>query len=79
MIQRIDLDRCTGCGICDPVCPADVIHMDEALGKPVIKYIHHCITCFNCEIFCPVDCVDVYPIVKSRPYPWPPRRTRRAA
>jgi succinate dehydrogenase/fumarate reductase flavoprotein subunit len=26
MIVNIDLDQCTSCGLCDPICPADVIH-----------------------------------------------------
>jgi Pyruvate/2-oxoacid:ferredoxin oxidoreductase delta subunit len=82
MIEAIDLDKCTGCGICDIVCPADVIHMEPAPATggvaglqstfrlPVIKYREHCITCFSCEIFCPEQIVDVHPSVKNRPRPW---------
>jgi Pyruvate/2-oxoacid:ferredoxin oxidoreductase delta subunit len=82
MIERIDLDKCTGCGICDVVCPADVIHMEEVAAAPeipefratrllpVIKFREHCITCFSCEIFCPERIVDVHPSVKNRPRPW---------
>lgn len=83
MIRSIDLAQCTGCGICDAVCPADVIHMEPIADAPllaeglhatqtypVIKYVEHCITCFNCEIFCPDACVDVHPVVKGRPRPW---------
>lgn len=82
MIESIDLARCTGCGICDLVCPADVIHMEDApVGMeveglaqrrplPVIKFREHCITCFSCEIFCPERIVDVHPVVKNRPRAW---------
>ena len=82
MIENIELERCTGCCICDAVCPADVIHMEpvavpveiEGLSRikllPVIKYREHCITCFSCEIFCPEQIVDVHPSVKNRPRPW---------
>jgi Pyruvate/2-oxoacid:ferredoxin oxidoreductase delta subunit len=82
MIETIDLTRCTGCGICDIVCPADVIHMEsvpaaslvEGLKQPkflpVIKFREHCITCFSCEIFCPEKIVDVHPVVKNRPRAW---------
>ena len=82
MIETIDLPRCTGCGICDIVCPADVIHMIETpvasdvpgmtASKllPVIMFREHCITCFNCEIFCPEKIVDVHPVVKNRPRAW---------
>jgi len=82
MIEHIDIEKCTGCGICDWVCPADVIHMEPLLERPqaaglseerllpTIKYREHCITCFNCEIFCPEQIVDVFPVVKNRPRPW---------
>ncbi len=82
MIERIEIEKCTGCGICDAVCPADVIHMEStALASevrglhgvtllPVIKFREHCITCFSCEIFCPEGIVDVHPSVKNRPRPW---------
>jgi formate hydrogenlyase subunit 6/NADH:ubiquinone oxidoreductase subunit I len=81
MIETIEMDKCTGCGVCDAVCPADVIHMEETQvatlpglvehrSRPVIKFREHCITCFNCEIFCPEKIIDVHPIVKNRPRAW---------
>ena len=81
MIEHIEIGKCTGCGICDVVCPADVIHMEPAPVAalpgltstkllPVIRFREHCITCFSCEIFCPEQIVDVHPSVKNRPRPW---------
>ena len=79
MIEHIEIEKCTGCGVCDAVCPADVIHMEPAPTMPelpqtrllpVIKFREHCITCFSCEIFCPEQIVDVHPSVKNRPRPW---------
>ena len=34
MIERIEISKCTGCGICDIVCPADVIHMEPVDNPP---------------------------------------------
>ena len=82
VIEHIEIEKCTGCGICDWVCPADVIHMESAPAPspiaglieerllPVIRYREHCITCFNCEIYCPERIVDVFPVVRNRPRPW---------
>jgi Pyruvate/2-oxoacid:ferredoxin oxidoreductase delta subunit len=82
VIETIDVERCTGCGICDEVCPADVIHMREEVVpsdvpgfsvsrlRPVIAFRAHCITCFNCELLCPEHIIDVHPNVKNRPRPW---------
>jgi formate hydrogenlyase subunit 6/NADH:ubiquinone oxidoreductase subunit I len=70
MIRTIRDDTCLRCGICDAVCPADVIHTEPVSRRPTIRYMEHCITCFNCEIFCPTRSIDVYPIVKGRPTPW---------
>jgi Pyruvate/2-oxoacid:ferredoxin oxidoreductase delta subunit len=82
MIEHIELEKCTGCSICDLVCPADVIHMQPAPAEgpvpglrstrllPIIAFREHCITCFSCEIFCPEQIIDVHPSVKNRPRPW---------
>ena len=82
MIEAIDMENCTGCGECDTVCPADVIHMQLADSNapvadireenwlPEIKYREHCITCYNCEIYCPENIVDVHPSVRNRPRAW---------
>ncbi len=52
-IRRIDYSRCTGCGTCADNCPMDVIRMDEATKRPVIKYLADCMSCFLCERDCP--------------------------
>ena len=63
MIENIEIEKCTGCGICDLVCPADVIHMEpapvateiEGLRQvkllPVIKVREHCITLLQLRDF----------------------------
>lgn len=67
MIERIDIERCTGCFVCVDVCPMDVLRVDEEMGLPVIRYPEDCMTCYNCEIQCPEDCIEVDPFRESLP------------
>jgi len=71
VIERIDNDLCTGCGICVNSCPMDVIRMDEESKKAVIKYPEDCMLCLYCEYDCPVHAIYVSP-VKAAPVvlPW---------
>lgn len=70
-IEKIDVDICNGCKICVDVCPVDVIRFNEIADKPYIAYQEDCIWCFNCEVFCPVNCIEVMPTKARRiPVPW---------
>jgi coenzyme F420 hydrogenase subunit beta len=42
---------CTRCGVCDPICPTDVIRFDQ-VGYPVIQ-TEGCIACGLCVDVCP--------------------------
>jgi NAD-dependent dihydropyrimidine dehydrogenase PreA subunit len=56
-IDRIDLEKCNGCGICRGICPEDVIRMKDR--KAFIGYPEDCIACVMCEFFCPVGAISV--------------------
>jgi len=68
-IQRIDPELCVGCGICVDTCIMDVIRMEEADHKAVIKYANDCMTCFCCELECPAKAISVSTQVKP-PLSW---------
>ena len=74
MIRNIDLDLCIrgqNCEfMCEAVCPTDVIRISRDTGVPAVAYHKDCITCFACEVDCPVDAVDVSPIIRMKPQPW---------
>jgi NAD-dependent dihydropyrimidine dehydrogenase PreA subunit len=60
-IERIDEDKCSGCGICTDSCPMDVIRMDETKAKATISYPEDCTLCAICEIDCPQGAIFVGP------------------
>ncbi len=60
MIKNIDLKKCTKCGICEDVCPNDVIRNDGG-SQPYIAYQEDCSTCFICEEECPEKAIEVNP------------------
>ena len=47
-------DRCTGCGLCERVCPAGNISMVD--GRPV--WNHACEQCYGCLQWCPVSAIE---------------------
>jgi NAD-dependent dihydropyrimidine dehydrogenase PreA subunit len=70
-IKRINYDLCTKCGICVEHCAMDVLRMDEATGRPFVKYIRDCQSCFLCEQHCPQGAIYVTPFNEKRePLPW---------
>ena len=53
----IDMDKCTGCGECESICPGDVIYTDERTGKVWVRYPDECWHCGSCRADCPVEAV----------------------
>jgi NAD-dependent dihydropyrimidine dehydrogenase PreA subunit len=60
-IENIDEELCIGCGDCVNSCPMDVIRMDEAREKAVIRYGEECMNCEQCALDCPAEAITVTP------------------
>jgi len=70
-IDWIDRERCNGCGVCEEICPQDVIRLGEDPRKAFIKYLRDCQSCFLCELECPQDAIRVTPYRERRAVlPW---------
>jgi pyruvate ferredoxin oxidoreductase delta subunit len=53
----VDLDRCTGCGICVVFCPESCIRLDSAGG---IKIMYdYCKGCGICDVECPLNAIKM--------------------
>jgi len=50
----IDKNKCTGCGICVPICPVEAINLNE--GKASIN-MEICIRCGKCHDACPQEAI----------------------
>jgi len=54
---NIDKDKCTGCGECVDICPADVLEIVDEKCEPT--KIEECLGCESCVETCPESAVEV--------------------
>lgn len=59
-IERIDLNKCIGCGTCVAICSCDVLRMGED-RHPYIRYQGECCLCLYCQEDCPTGAIYVSP------------------
>lgn len=72
MIEEVNEDVCLkGCTACVDFCPTDVLRINPTNGKAYIKYVSDCITCFICEIECPVGAIRVSPLRRQVRHTFP--------
>lgn len=53
MKLRLDRDRCSGCGLCERLCPVGAIRLDH---EPALDR-RACQLCMRCYSFCPVGAI----------------------
>ena len=60
-IEKIDAEKCIGCGQCIEACGVDVIRMDNEAQKALIKYPEDCMVCGYCDLDCPEEAIIFTP------------------
>jgi NAD-dependent dihydropyrimidine dehydrogenase PreA subunit len=63
MPTKVDMEKCTGCGVCENVCPTTpkVYAMKEVEGaqKAVVVEKDACTDCGACVSSCPVQAITM--------------------
>lgn len=54
MAVKIDKEKCTGCGICEDICPTDAITVNETASVDEEK----CVDCGTCVDECPNEAIS---------------------
>jgi NAD-dependent dihydropyrimidine dehydrogenase PreA subunit len=52
----IDLDKCTGCGLCVSICACGALKMDAKIIRAV--EVEECGWCTLCELVCPAGAIS---------------------
>jgi ferredoxin/flavodoxin len=58
--------KCTGCGICEKVCPSQKIIMEN--NKPLWQRNVDCYNCYACLNFCPKEAIQIYSRIWMKSY-----------
>ncbi|HOY39725.1 MAG: nitroreductase family protein [Bacteroidales bacterium] len=56
---RIDIDRCSGCGLCTQVCTDSNIVIANAKAKTTAGSVFGCIACGHCMAVCPENAISI--------------------
>jgi ferredoxin len=55
----IDYEKCSGCALCNKVCPADSLVMEEKKPKMKEQDKNECMGCGDCAAICPEDAITL--------------------
>jgi ferredoxin len=55
VLPKIDLEQCTGCGLCVALCPTEAVVLID--GQAAITQPMQCTFCEVCESYCPVGAI----------------------
>ena len=56
---EVDRDKCTGCTMCEKLCPANIYFVKEGKAYAKPESIRDCFVCRACEVSCPVWAIAI--------------------
>jgi len=56
VVAKVDMDLCSGCGVCAEACPADAITVWD--GKAQVD-VEACVECGLCVSECPTEAIHL--------------------
>ena len=60
---EVSNERCCGCKKCVRTCMEDVWQWDAEQKCCVPKYPDECVKCYQCELVCPNNCIEIVPVI----------------
>jgi adenylylsulfate reductase, subunit B len=54
----INPGRCTMCGVCQDVCPGDILYLDGGVAD-MVRYGDECSHCDVCRVECPAGAITI--------------------
>ncbi len=57
MPPRVITERCTGCGVCETICPGDLMKIEK--GKAFCRSKRDCWDCMSCVKACPIQALEI--------------------
>ena len=65
----VDLEKCTGCGVCYDFCPHGTYGWDDERDQPEVTNPYNCVVgCSNCRPQCPVEAIEFPPLSMLRQF-----------
>jgi ferredoxin len=64
---EIDLEKCTGCGMCAKACPSAVLMVENKKAR-IDEFFPACMSCGDCVAICPENAITLKEFIQFKRY-----------